>query len=111
MPPCSFVDKCTAFHLGYDPSIWSITVDEVVIKFGLPDLRPAIADFLQHEATYGHQHVHSISGPRRAGSTAVLQFDKVQVWFKIHLQEMDFHDTHTIKPAQMLNFVPPNNPL
>ncbi|KAG1855876.1 hypothetical protein C8R48DRAFT_776244 [Suillus tomentosus] len=100
VPPCSFVDKCTAFHLGYDPSIRSITVDEVTIKFGLPDLQPAIADFLQCEATYGHQHVHSISGPRRAGSTAVLPFDK----------EMDFHDTHTIKPAQTLNCVPPNNP-
>ncbi|KAG1856595.1 hypothetical protein C8R48DRAFT_749162 [Suillus tomentosus] len=110
VPPRSFVNKRTAFHLGYDPSIRSITIDEVAIKFGLPDLRPAIANFLQREATYGHQHVHSISGPRRAGSTAVLPFDKVQVWFKIRLQEMDFHDTHTIKPAQTLNSVPPNNP-
>ncbi|KAG2091184.1 uncharacterized protein F5147DRAFT_748146 [Suillus discolor] len=100
VPPRSFVDKRTAFHLGYDPSIRSITIDEVTIKFGLPDLQPAIADFLQREATYGHQHVHSISGPRRAGSNAVLPFDK----------EMDFHDTHTIKPAQTLNCVPPNNP-
>ncbi|KAG1895576.1 uncharacterized protein F5891DRAFT_1194098 [Suillus fuscotomentosus] len=91
VPPRSFVNKRTAFHLGYDPSIRSITIDEVAIKFGLPDLRPAIADFLQREATYGHQHVHSISGPRRAGSTAVSHLTKY-------------------KSAQTLNSVPPNNP-
>ncbi|KAG2134545.1 hypothetical protein DEU56DRAFT_756971, partial [Suillus clintonianus] len=89
---------------------FSITVDEVAITFGLPDLRQAIADFLQREATYGQRHVHAIGGPRRAGPGAVLPFDKVQVWFKIRLQEMDLHDTHAIKPAQTLNFAPPNDP-
>ncbi|KAG1843581.1 hypothetical protein DFJ58DRAFT_717758 [Suillus subalutaceus] len=110
VPLCSFVKKCTAFHLGYEPSIRSITVDEVTIRFSLPDLRLAIADFLQCEATYGRQHVHAIGGPRRAGPTAVLPFNRVQVWFKIQLQEMDFHETHIIKPAQTLNCAPPNNP-
>ncbi|KAG2126069.1 hypothetical protein DEU56DRAFT_743197 [Suillus clintonianus] len=110
VPLRSFVDKSTAFHLSYDPSIRSITVDEVAITFGLPDLRQAIADFLQREATYGQRHVHAIGGPRRAGPGAVLPFDKVQVWFKIRLQEMDLHDTHAIKPAQTLNCAPPNDP-
>ncbi|KAG1785087.1 uncharacterized protein HD556DRAFT_1451053 [Suillus plorans] len=110
VPLRSFSVGCTAFNLGYDPSIRSITIDEVAVKFGLPDLQPAIADFLQHEATHGHQHIHAIGGPRRAGPTADLPFDKIQVWFKIRLQETDFHNTHTIKPAQTLNCAPPSGP-
>ncbi|KAG1876909.1 hypothetical protein C8R48DRAFT_768476 [Suillus tomentosus] len=93
VPLRSFSVGCTAFNLGYDPSIRRITVDEVA-----------------REATHGHQHIHAIGGPRRAGPTADLPFDKIQVWFKIRLQETDFHDTHTIKPAQTLNCAPPSGP-
>ncbi|KAG2336846.1 hypothetical protein BDR05DRAFT_1005492 [Suillus weaverae] len=110
VPLHSFSIGCTAFHLGYDLSIRNITINEVAMKFGLPDLRTAIADFLQHEVTHGHQHIHAIGGPRRAGPTAALPFDKVQVWFKIRLQETDFHDPHTIQPAQTLNIAPPSGP-
>lgn len=110
LPLCSFSTGRTAFHLAYDPSIRNIAVDEVAIRFGLPDLRPAIADFLHREATHGHNHVHAIGGPRRAGSAAVLLFDKVQVWFKIRLQDTESHDTSLIRPAQTLNCVPPSDP-
>ncbi|KAG2080574.1 uncharacterized protein F5147DRAFT_784185 [Suillus discolor] len=82
VPLRSFSVRCTAFDLGYDPSIRSITVDGVTC-----------------EDTHGHQHIHAIGGPRRAGPTADLPFNKIQVWFKICLQETDFHNTHTIKPA------------
>ncbi|KAG2122736.1 hypothetical protein DEU56DRAFT_745840 [Suillus clintonianus] len=108
VPLRSFSFARTAFHLGYHPSIRNITVDEAAIKFGLPDLRPAIADFLQREATHGYQHVHAIGGPRRSGPTAALPFNTIQVWFKIRLQETDLHDDQIIKPAQTLNCAPPN---
>jgi hypothetical protein len=38
LPLRSFVVGRVAFHLAYDPSIQNITVDDVAIKFGLPDL-------------------------------------------------------------------------
>ncbi|KAG1745010.1 uncharacterized protein EDB91DRAFT_1246529 [Suillus paluster] len=38
VPLHSFIIKCTAFHLAYDPSIRNISVDDAAIKFGLPDL-------------------------------------------------------------------------
>ncbi|KAG1859222.1 hypothetical protein F4604DRAFT_1684696 [Suillus subluteus] len=95
VPLRSFVVGRTALHLAYDPSIKNISVDKVAIMFGLPDLQPAIADFLHHEVTYGN-HIHSIGGPRRAAHGAELPFDKVQVWFKVHLQETDFHDPWTL---------------
>ncbi|KAG0703292.1 hypothetical protein DFH29DRAFT_998586 [Suillus ampliporus] len=108
VPLRSFSFARTTFHLGYHPSIRNITVDEAAIKFGLPDLRPAIADFLQHEATHGHQHIHAIGGPRRSGPTAALPFNTIQVWFEIRLQETDLHNDQIIKPAQTLNCTPPN---
>ncbi|KIK31880.1 hypothetical protein CY34DRAFT_27296 [Suillus luteus UH-Slu-Lm8-n1] len=109
IPLCSFVVGCTALHLAYNPSIRNISVNEVAIMFNLPDLRPALADFLHREVTSGHC-VHAISGPQRAGPEAELPFDKLQVWFKIRLQETDFHDAHKIRPAQTLNCAPPSGP-
>jgi hypothetical protein len=109
VPLCTFVVGRTAFHLAYEPSIRSVTLDEVVVKFGLPDLRPAMADFLHREVTHGNC-VYPIGGPRRARHNTELLFDKVQVWFKICLQETEFHDIHGIHPAQTLNCAPPSNP-
>ncbi|KAG1899089.1 uncharacterized protein F5891DRAFT_1129043 [Suillus fuscotomentosus] len=100
LPLRSFVVKHTAFHLSYDPAIRNVTVDEIADRF-------AIADYLQHEATFRYNHVHPIGGPRRAGPMAILPFDKLQVWIKIHLQDMEFHDPCRIRPAQTLNCAPP----
>ncbi|KAG1841109.1 hypothetical protein DFJ58DRAFT_732561 [Suillus subalutaceus] len=110
LPLRSFVVGRTAFHIAYDASIRKISIDDVAIKFSLPDLRPAIADFIQREATCGDQHIHAIGGPRRGAHTDILPFDRVQVWFKVRLQETEFHDAHTIRPAQTLNCAPPCHP-
>ncbi|KAG2073315.1 hypothetical protein BDR04DRAFT_1116448 [Suillus decipiens] len=53
LPLHTFVVECTAFHLTYSLSIWAISVDDAALKFGLPDLQPALADFLHHEDTHG----------------------------------------------------------
>ncbi|KAG1851346.1 hypothetical protein DFJ58DRAFT_729005 [Suillus subalutaceus] len=110
LPLRSFVIEHTAFHLSYDPAIRKVTVDEIANKFGLPDLRSAIADYLQREATFGHQYIHPIGGPRRAGHSAILPFDNLQVWIKIRLQDTEFHDPRSIRPAQTLNCTPPGGP-
>ncbi|KAG2106248.1 uncharacterized protein F5147DRAFT_653992 [Suillus discolor] len=81
LPLHTFVIGRMAFHLTYSPSIRSISVNNAAIKFGLPDLRLAIADFLHREATHGQNHVHTIGGARRAGPTASLPFDKIQIWY------------------------------
>ncbi|KAG2129257.1 uncharacterized protein EDB93DRAFT_1243436 [Suillus bovinus] len=92
LPLCSFIIECTAFHLSYDSAIRKVTVNEIADKFGLPDLWSAIADYLQHEATFGHQYIHPIGGPRRAEHSAILSFDNLQVWIKIWLQDTEFHN-------------------
>lgn len=109
LPLRTFTAGWTAFHLAYCPSIRTITIDDAALKFGLPDLRPALADFLSHEATHGQHYVHSIGGGRRAGPHAQLPFENLQVWFKVRLQNTDFHEISDIQPAQTLNCVPPGD--
>ncbi|KAG1865025.1 hypothetical protein DFJ58DRAFT_714811 [Suillus subalutaceus] len=110
VPLRAFIIERTAFHLAYDLLRLNISVDDAAIKFGLPDLRPAIADFLRREDTHGRDHIHTIGGARRAGPTTPLPFDKLQVWFKLRLQDTDFHDISIIRPAQTLNCAPPSDP-
>jgi hypothetical protein len=109
LPLRTFVVECTVFHLSYDPSIRAIPVDDAALKFGLPDLRAAIADFLRHEDTHGHDQIHAIGGARRAGPNVSLPFDKLQVWFKLRLQDTDVHDTSNVRSAQTLNCAPPSD--
>ncbi|KAG1837762.1 hypothetical protein F4604DRAFT_1942034 [Suillus subluteus] len=109
LPLRTFVVGYTAFHLAYSPSIRAISVDDAAIKFGLPDLRPAIADFLRHEDAHGYHHVHPLGGARRAGSDASLPFDNLQIWFKLRLQNTEFHDSTNVRPAQTLNCAPPSD--
>ncbi|KAG0692318.1 hypothetical protein DFH29DRAFT_1008888 [Suillus ampliporus] len=74
-------------------------------------LQPALANFLHCEASCRHDHVHVVGGPRRAGPNATLPFEKVQVWFKLHLQSKGYHDeVQDVRPAQTLNCVPPSEP-
>ncbi|KAG2122771.1 hypothetical protein DEU56DRAFT_873558 [Suillus clintonianus] len=109
LPLRTFTAGRTAFHLAYCPSIRTITIDDAALKFGLPDLRPALTDFLSREATHGQHYVHSIGGGRRAGPHAQLPFENLQVWFKVRLQNTDFHEISDIQPAQTLNCVPPGD--
>ncbi|KAG1733273.1 hypothetical protein EDB19DRAFT_1830994 [Suillus lakei] len=105
LPLCTFVVGRMAFHLTYAPSIRSISIDDAAIKFGHSDLWPAIAGFLHHKATHGQNHIHTIGGARRAGANASLPFQKIQIWFKLRLQDTEFHDSSIIRPAQTLNFI------
>ncbi|KAG1812038.1 hypothetical protein EV424DRAFT_1473622 [Suillus variegatus] len=101
------VGQCIAIHLAYDPSIRALFIDDTALKFNLPNLQPALADFLHCKDTYGNDHIHTIGGARRAGPDASLPFDKMQIWFKVQLQDMDIHNASIVQPAQTLNCAPP----
>ncbi|KAI5996688.1 hypothetical protein EDD15DRAFT_2387099 [Pisolithus albus] len=108
LPRRAFSVGCIAFNLAYNPNICRISVDETAAKFGLPDLRAALADFFLHEKTRGMDSVYPIGGgPRRAAENAELPFDDLQVWFKLHLQTVEVH-TNSLLPAQTLLASPPD---
>jgi hypothetical protein len=47
LPLRTLCTETTVFQLNFQPSLSSITVDEAATKFNLPDLRPALADYIQ----------------------------------------------------------------
>jgi hypothetical protein len=51
-----------------------------------------------------------LGGARRAGPAASLPFDTLQVWFKLWLQDTEFHNISIIRPVQTFNCAPPSDP-
>ena len=60
-----------------------MTINDIAEKYCLPDLLPALTDFLNKEKACGPGAVHSIGGQRRASTTSSLPFNEAQVWFKV----------------------------
>jgi hypothetical protein len=59
-PYRTFAIPSTAFHLGRDPD-YKILVDEAAQLFGIPDLRPALANYLRRVES-GQEDVQAIGG-------------------------------------------------
>ena len=84
-----------------------MSVQEVADTFYLPDLPAALSCFVTFEKDYSSSVLNSVGGHRRTtGST--LPFDKLQVWFKLHIQGCDFHKRDQLLPAQTLFCAPPS---
>ncbi|KAG1857132.1 hypothetical protein F4604DRAFT_1590006, partial [Suillus subluteus] len=107
-PPCTFlVGTSTAIHLNFDASIQCILVDVVAEKFSLPDLRGALADYVEREGRTGLPTFHKLEGPHCAQPDAPLPFDDLRVWFKVHIQQGSYHGQST-PPALTVNASPPS---
>jgi hypothetical protein len=104
-PLRTFVVGVTAIHLNYDPSIQRISVDAVAEKFSLPDLRGALADYVQREGRIA-QNFHKLGGQRLALCNAPLPFEDLAVWFKVRLQQVSYHSQSTTLPALTVNASP-----
>jgi Plavaka transposase len=99
-----------AIHLGRDPSYKQLLVDEVAQMYQIPDLRPALGDYLQRITTGNVQGPLDIKGRRLSRENCDLPFDRLEVWKKIYLQSKSYHHPHTVLPAQSINAMPPSNP-
>ncbi|KAG2124238.1 hypothetical protein DEU56DRAFT_917110 [Suillus clintonianus] len=83
-----------------------VVVDVVAEKFSLPDLRGALADYIQREGMA--QNVHSLRGQRRALPDAPLPFNDLMVWFKVRVQQASYHSPSITPPALTVNAHPPS---
>ncbi|KAG0698406.1 hypothetical protein DFH29DRAFT_983887 [Suillus ampliporus] len=101
------VNTSMAIHLNFDASIQRIPVDVVAEKFSLPDLRGALADYVEQEGHTGLPTFHKLQGPRCAQPDAPLPFDDLRVWFKVRIQQASYHGQST-PPALMVNASPPS---
>ena len=96
------VNNNMAIHLAYNPSIQWIIINDTAEKYGLPDLVPALTDFLNKEKACGPSAVHSVGGQRRASTTSSLPFNEAQVWFKVQVQNTKFDNPSIVVPVQTL---------
>jgi hypothetical protein len=103
LPHRTFVRGHMALHLGRDPNM-TLTIDDAMNKFNLPDLRGALADFFQHSGN----NPPLFGGRRTANANTQLPFDYIQIWTKLRLQNHAYHAPHNILPAQTVNASPPS---
>jgi hypothetical protein len=102
------------FHVTRDPSIRRSQIDDIARTFGIGDLRPAIADFINrlknHDATDDNHdgHINFIGGRRIAAHNCTLPVQLVEVWTKMRLQTTSYHYPHSILLATTINALPPS---
>jgi hypothetical protein len=101
----TFSVATTAFHLTRDPNIRSATVDETAKLYGLDDLRPALADYLQR---YHQQpaRVYHVAGRRIATANCQLPFEYLHIWHRLRMQSKSYHNEELILAAQTINAIP-----
>ena len=104
-PLYTFTSGHTAFHLNYDPSINQIPIKKATEMFNLPDLQPALTDFLNH----GGVHLHLFGGQRHTPLDVHLPFNDLQIWYKVCIQQMLYHDPSSHVPVRTINTQPPDH--
>ncbi|KAI6161679.1 hypothetical protein EDD17DRAFT_1480559 [Pisolithus thermaeus] len=103
-PHCTFSNITTTFHLATKPSL-HMTIDDAAILFKLPDLCPVIGEFLQ--CAQNHLN-HPVSGVMSQDLCYPLPFNRIQIWYKIHIQQFLYHKAQDIDALQTLRALPPS---
>lgn len=104
-PHRTFGTSTTAFHIADKPS-FRMTVDEAAALFGIPDLRPAIWEFLQR--VQNHTDVHNASGTLTQDLRCPLPFDEIRIWCKLRVQQYLYHEENQVDAPQTLRAFPPS---
>ena len=107
LPFRTVVHGNTAVHLSRDPTMKTMSIDDATIKFNIPDLRGALADYL---VRVNAGNPIQIGGRRVADSNSSLPFHRLQVWTKVHLQQHSYHPPNLVLPPQTINALPPSSP-
>ena len=79
--------------------------------FNIPDLRPAIADFIKNVCKGSHGangYTQDVGKRRMAQKNAQLHVTHLEVWKKLRLQTMAYHYPHNILPPSTINAAPPS---
>lgn len=93
-------DHAVAILLNACPHA-TITIDAAAEQFNLPDLRPALRDYID-QLTYSQ-----CNGTRRSSPGSTLPFDHIKVWYNFRLQQRSSQDPNVILPPQTVQALPP----
>jgi hypothetical protein len=79
------------------------TVDSTTELYELPDLKPAITDYLDcHHPNF----THMIGGRRQAVPDCQLPFHHIQIWCKVRIQLYSSYNLKTLLPSKGLQAFP-----
>uniref|UniRef100_A0A8H7XQ13 DUF6830 domain-containing protein n=1 Tax=Psilocybe cubensis TaxID=181762 RepID=A0A8H7XQ13_PSICU len=109
--------KNVVAHLSRDASSKRLHIDEVASIFKIPDLRPAIADYVSlinkesnpRQTNSRGYHIKGITGRRVSPPGCPLPYSKLEVWHKVRIQSTAYQYPHEILEAVTLNAYPPSN--
>ena len=104
LPPRILCTNTTAFHLNFHPSLPNITVDDAALKFKLPDLRPALADYI-HRSQDLQSSTFKIGQRRSSPPNAGLPFTHLRVWYSVWMQ-MRSSDAAGLTDPQRVSAMP-----
>ena len=102
----TFTDNGAAFHLNRDPSFKQMSIDQVAEKYRLPDLRPALVDFI-HRYMPSNSAPYLIGGRRSTVAHSDIGSMKIRVWSGVRLQTKSFHNVDEVIPSKLANACPP----
>jgi len=100
----TFSNDTTAFRLASKPSL-RLNIDDAADMFKILGLRQALLEFFCH---LENRAPHPTSGAGNEGGDCVLPFDRIQIWHKIRVQQMQYHDNKVPDAPQTLRAIPPS---
>ena len=103
-PLRTFASSTTAIHLAGKPSL-RMSIDNASELFQIPDLRPAICEYIYRCA---RGEAHDVSGRRPTTARCDVPATGLQIWSKIRVQQRTFHDLGAVEPPQTLVISPPS---
>ena len=106
LPLRTFHTETTAFQLNRHSSLKKATVDEIAIKFNIPDLRPALADYVRRARDLGST-TFKIGQRRTSPPDADLPFTHLYIWYSVRMQMRTTDAIDTTTP-QRLSALPPS---
>ena len=92
----TFSTPWAAFNLSRLLDIPQISVDSLTEKYKLPDLRPALINFLSKYSQ--NISVHCILGWQQSWADFRLPFNDVMVWHLLHLQTYSLDNDSVTEP-------------
>ncbi|KJA12854.1 hypothetical protein HYPSUDRAFT_152210 [Hypholoma sublateritium FD-334 SS-4] len=108
-PHRTFSVHQVAFHLQRDPRFKRMLIDEAATLFSLPDLRPALHDYMTRlNADLNSLHISTVGGRRVANQNCSLPFSHIETWTTLLIQGKAYHYPHHPISPQTVNAAPPS---
>ena len=100
LPLRTFHTETTAFQLNRLPSLKEVTVEEVATKFKIPDLCPALADYVRRVRTLDST-IFKLGQRRTSSPDADLPFTHLNVWYSARMQMQTTDATGITTPQRV----------